>query len=131
MQKHTEYLVLYEEPRFVMALDQQTHYDNEGHALVVPAETEAQAFVVAFDMLTRRGHMVRTIKAGETRDTLQRSQQEQRTYDPHVHIIVIAGLTLEQMEHVWNAGVPLIGGRGDTRKMTNIINIQPYNIRAT
>jgi hypothetical protein len=124
----TEYLVLYEEPRIVMTADYQSHYEQEGHALVVQATDEAQAFIAAFDLLTRRGHMVRTIKAGETRETLLRSQEEQRTYNPEVHIAVTAGLTLEQMEQVWDAGVPVIGGRGDTRKMTTIIKISHYSV---
>lgn len=126
-----EYLVLYEEPCLIKTLDKGSYYDYEGHALVVEAENEVQAFIVAFDILTRRGHMVRTIKPGETPDELVQSQQQQRTYTPDVYVTVIAGLTLDQMQQIWSAGIPVIGGRGDTRKMTNIISIHSYSLELT
>lgn len=126
-----KFLILYEEPRLVITPDRGSYYEQEGHALVVEAAHESDAFVMAFDYLSRRGHMVRTIKPGENVEDLQRSQEEQRSYNPDVHIQVIAGMSLDQMLQVWNAGVPVIGGRGDHRKMTTLLKIAPYTLECT
>ncbi len=123
-----EFLVLYEVPRLIISHESGSFYDNEGHALVVQANDVVQAFIIAFDHLTRHGHMVRTIKPGEIREDLLVSQEQQRAYNPDVQVIVISGLSLDQMEQVWQAGVPIIGGRGDNRKMTRIIKIEPYQL---
>lgn len=124
----TEFLVFYEEPRFVTTAERLSFYEQEGHALVVQADNAVQAFVAAFDCLTRRGHMVRTIKAGESLESLQRVQSERRAYDDGVHVAVIAGLNLDQMLEVYEAGVPVVGGRNDNRVMTSILRIQPYTV---
>lgn len=123
----SDFLVLYEEPR-LLHTDQQTQYEKEGHALVVQAEDEVQAFVAAFDHLTRRGHMVRTMKAGEDLADLVRVEQERQQYEGDFRVLVVADLNLEQMQQVYQSGVPIIGGRGDTQVMTSIIRIQPYAI---
>lgn len=125
-----EFLVLYEEPKLLVDRD-RSWYEFEGHSLVVDAEDEAWAFVAAYDYLTRRGHMVRTMKAGTTLDDIMRLQEERRRYDPSVQIAVVAGLSLEQMQVGYDAGIPVIGGRLDNQRMTNIIRIQPYAIQHT
>jgi hypothetical protein len=123
-----EFLVLYDEPRLIHTYDKGAFYEQEGHSLVVQANDEEYAFIAAFDCLTRRGHMVRTMKPGETVDDLFRSQEQQRAYNPEINVAVISGLTLDQMQRVWAAGVPIIGGRGDTRKMTHIVSLQAYDL---
>ncbi len=123
-----EFLVLYEEPRLVVTHDRSS-YEPEGHALVVQAENETQAFIVAYDHLTRRGHMVRTMKAGESLENLQRFAQQRRAYSGTLQIVVVAGLDIEHMEEVYQAGVPIVGGKNDDCVMTSILRIEPYQVR--
>ncbi|NJN68482.1 MAG: hypothetical protein HC884_18105 [Chloroflexaceae bacterium] len=125
-----EFLVLYEEPRLVVMHD-RSFYEPQGHALVVQASNETQAFIAAYDHLTRRGHMVRTMKAGESLENLQRFAQQRRAYSGTLQIVVVAGLDIEHMEEVYQAGVPIVGGKNDDCMMTDIISIQPYQVRRT
>lgn len=124
----TEFLVLYEEPHMVKTTERETMWEHKGHTLVVQAPDPVQAFVAAFDYLTRRGHMVRTMKAGEVLEELLRVEAERRRYDGGFHVCVVAGLNLDQMQQAYQAGVPVIGGKGDKRTMTSIISIQPYAV---
>ncbi len=123
-----EFLVFYEVPRLV-AGEQDATFEQEGHALVVCAESAVDAFIGAFDWLTRRGHMVRTIKAGERLESLQRIEQERQQYEGGFKLSVVAGLMMDEMQQVYDAGVPIVGGKGDNRTMTTIISIQPYRVQ--
>jgi hypothetical protein len=126
-----EFLVLYDEPRLLVTTEKLSFFEREGHALVVEAADEVQAFIAAYDHLTRRGHMVRTIKAGENLENLRRFQEQRRIYQGEggeKAVAVVAGLTLDQMQRVYDAGVPVVGGTGENRQMTNILNIQPYQV---
>lgn len=123
-----EFLVIYEEPRLIVTVDRLSFYEQEGHTLVIQAENEVKTFIAAYDYLTRRGHLVRTMKPCEGVEDLRRYAEQRWLYGGDNEIVVVAGLSLEQMEEVYEAGVPVIGGSNDTRRMTVITTIEPYQV---
>lgn len=108
-----EFLVTYEQERYFPG-EKETIQKRAVQVLVIEAGDRVQAFVTAFDYLTRRGYLIPTVN----RDMYKRLDQP------------VAGLTEEEMQAVYEAGVPK-NYKGLSELLTLITDVQPYEVNVT
>jgi hypothetical protein len=114
-----KYLISYTTDRYFDGED-GVLYRPEGRTMIVEAESKIKAFVLAYQELTDKGYMVRTLGDFATWKTVSSDGSEYT--DLHY-----AGLSSDEMNEVYKLGVPQVSHGGETYiAMTHIKNIQPH-----